>query len=70
MLVPDVPLMRHDWIYDVLADLAVYARINGLTATAIKAEEALAVARAEIALVDPDGGPGGDAPPDGGGRPN
>lgn len=70
MLVPDLPLMRHDWIFDVLSDLAVYARMHGLTATAIKAEEALAIARAEVAMTDPDDRGGGYTPPEGGGRPN
>lgn len=77
MLVRDVLLMRHDWIFDVLADLVVYARANGLTATALKAEEALAIARAEAAMTDArdphdpdDRGVGGPFPTDGCGRPN
>lgn len=41
--------MRHDWIFDVLTDLRAYAQSNGLTALAHKADEALKVARAEIA---------------------
>ncbi|WP_431300810.1 hypothetical protein [Tabrizicola sp. BL-A-41-H6] len=41
--------MRHDWIYDVLSDLKAYATANRLPALAAKADEALAVARAEIA---------------------
>ena len=40
--------MPHDWIFDVLADLKIYAERNGLSATASKAAEALMVARAEI----------------------
>lgn len=41
--------MRHDWIFDVLRDLRAYAQSNGLPAVAQKADEALHVARAEIA---------------------
>ena len=47
--------MRHDWIFDVLQDLRAYAQSNGLPALALKADEALRVARAEMAasaLVD------------------
>jgi hypothetical protein len=57
--------MRHAWIFDVLADLKLYAERNGLSATALKAAEALAVARAEVGTADakaeppPARGPGG-----------
>ncbi len=44
--------MRHDWIFDVLTDLRSYALRNGLPALAAKADDALAVARAEIAQAD------------------
>ncbi|NEY90932.1 hypothetical protein [Tabrizicola oligotrophica] len=54
--------MRHDWIFDVLRDLKAYALSNGLPALAVKADEALRVARAEMAVrpateagADPDG---------------
>ena len=40
--------MGHEWIFDVLKDLASYARANGLPALAHKAEEALRVAEVEI----------------------
>lgn len=40
--------MHHDWLFDVLEDLRLYALRNGLPATAAKAEEALRVARAEM----------------------
>ncbi len=51
--------MRHDWIFDVLSDLKAYALKNDLPALAAKAEEALIVARAEIAAGEgPE--PGGD----------
>lgn len=48
-----VPFMRHAWIFDVLADLKLYAERNGLSATALKAAEALAVARAEVSATEP-----------------
>lgn len=41
--------MRHDWIFDVLRDLKAYALANQMAALAVKADEALIVARAEIA---------------------
>jgi len=47
--------MRHDWIFDVLTDLKAYALANGMTALAVKADEALVVARDEVARTsDPD----------------
>lgn len=49
--------MPHDWIFDVLADLKVYAERNGLSDTAAKAAEALMVARAEIRRGDLDAQP-------------
>ncbi len=42
--------MRHDWIFDVLRDLKTYAQSNGLPGLAQKADEALRMARAEIAV--------------------
>lgn len=42
--------MRHDWIFDVLRDLRAYALTNGLPGLAVQAEEALRVARVEIAI--------------------
>lgn len=61
--------MRHDWVFDVLADLRAYALTNDLPRTAAAAEEALAVARREIALAagggrDPQDGGTGGLPPD------
>ena len=48
--------MRHDWIFDVLSDLRAYAVAHGMTALATKADEALQVARDEVARVgNPDG---------------
>ncbi len=41
--------MGHDWIFEVLEDLRAYAVLNDLPATAAKAEEALLIARAEVA---------------------
>jgi hypothetical protein len=57
-------LMRHEWIFEVLRDMKAYALANGLPALALKAEEALRVARAEVsgaskpvdAAVEPEGG--------------
>ncbi len=45
--------MGHDWIFDVLKDLKSYAEANGLPALAAKADEALIIARAEIAANGP-----------------
>lgn len=59
--------MRHEWIFEVLEDLRSYALKNGLVATAAKAEEALRVARVEVAQAEDDGTPSGGAPK---GRPN
>ncbi|SEN80078.1 hypothetical protein SAMN05216227_102536 [Pseudorhodobacter antarcticus] len=39
--------MRHDWIFDVLADLRVYADENNLPALAAQVTTALQVARLE-----------------------
>lgn len=44
--------IRHDWIFDVLSDLKAYALANGLPVIAAKADEALAVARAEVARAE------------------
>ncbi len=44
--------MRHDWIFDVLSDLKAYAQVHGLVALAVKADEALRVAREELAVCD------------------
>lgn len=41
--------MAHDWILGMLSDLAVYARRNGLGATADACETLRKVAQAEIA---------------------
>ena len=41
--------MGHDWVFDVLADLKSYAGANGLPGLAAKADEALAVVKAEMA---------------------
>ncbi|NUB44355.1 hypothetical protein GEU84_008170 [Fertoebacter nigrum] len=60
--------MRHDWIFDVLADLRSYAQKNRLTALAAQVEDTLRVARTEIAAADtcPARGEGsGGAPPAG-----
>ncbi|MFV0490659.1 MAG: hypothetical protein ACK5M4_02445 [Pseudorhodobacter sp.] len=41
--------MRHEWIFEILEDLRAYATRNSLPALATQAEEALRIARAEIA---------------------
>lgn len=41
--------MRHDWIFDVLADLHDYADRNGLAGLKAKVQETLVVARSEVA---------------------
>ena len=46
--------MRHEWIFDVLSDLRLYAQSNGFPALALKAEEALRIARAEVAFGPPE----------------
>lgn len=57
--------MRHDWIFDVLRDLRSYAQTNGLPALALKADEAMRVARAEVAACrTPDPVPEGGTDPD------
>lgn len=55
--------MRHDWIFDVLADLRVYADENNLPALAAQVTATLRVADIEVAeeaftrsgLATPDG---------------
>lgn len=42
--------MRHDWVFDVLEDLRAYAALNGLVAMKAAVDEALQVARAEVAM--------------------
>ena len=59
--------MCHDWIFEVLEDLRSYAVQNCLPATAAMADEALRVARAEVAQEEAGIGPAGGAPK---GRPN
>ena len=66
--------MGHEWVFEVLADLAEYADRNGLCRLARKADETLAVAREEISGLgaggdggaEVAGGPGRGGP-DGGG---
>lgn len=52
--------MGHDWVFDVLEDLADYAERNGLPRLARKAAEALVVARDEIGAGEDDGTPGAE----------
>jgi len=55
--------MRHDWIFDVLTDLKAYALANGMLALAVKADEALQVARDEVARLADPSTPQGGVPP-------
>ena len=48
--------MRHDWIFDVLADLHSYADQNGLPGLKAKVEETLLVARLEARCDGPQEG--------------
>jgi hypothetical protein len=65
--------MRHDWIFDVLADLRSYALQNDLQALAGQVESAIATARAEVGmqgrasghLKRPEDGGQGGVPPSG-----
>ncbi|MDR5653677.1 hypothetical protein [Ruixingdingia sedimenti] len=50
--------MRHDWILDVLDDMKTYAARNGLDALAAKVDEALRIARAELAAARGEGAGG------------
>ena len=55
--------MRHDWIFDVLTDLRLYAQKNNLPETAEGAEVLLQLVRAEVAArSDDDGGEGATGP--------
>ena len=45
--------MRHDWIFDVLADLRAYAEENDLPALAEQVKTALLVAELEVGQVLP-----------------
>ena len=40
--------MRHDWIFDVLADLRAYADLNDLPALAAQVEKTIRVADLEV----------------------
>ncbi|MDZ4134151.1 MAG: hypothetical protein U1D06_00970 [Paracoccaceae bacterium] len=55
--------MRHDWIFDVLSDLLSYSQKNSLPALANRVEDALRVARAELAPPEPEGQDGGSHGP-------
>ena len=60
--------MRHDWIFDVLADLRLYALKNNLPDTAEGADVLLRLVRAEVAGRSDDDG-GGEATGHGGSPP-
>lgn len=61
-------MMRHDWIFDVLADLRRYAQTNDLPKLAAEVEVALRIAADEISAADH--GPAGDGPNPSRGRPH
>ena len=61
--------MRHDWIFDVLTDLRLYAQKNDLPDTAEGAEVLLRLVRAEVAARSSDDGDGGDDATERGGTP-
>jgi hypothetical protein len=46
--------MRHEWLFDVLADMKVYAERHGLVALSAKVDETIEVAHAEIAAAEAD----------------
>lgn len=56
--------MKHDWVISVLQDLRTYAEAHGLHAVALKAEETLQVALAEIEAAEQDSAPP-NTPPSG-----
>jgi len=62
--------MRHDWIFEVLADMKSYADRHGLVALSAKVDETAAVARAEIAGAESDRAPNGKPSGDTSGKPN
>lgn len=55
--------MKHEWVFSVLKDLQSYAEAHGLHALALKAEEALAIAEAEIEADGETGAPANAPPP-------
>ena len=58
--------MRHDWIFDVLTDLRLYAQKNNLPETAEGAEVLLRLVRAEVTARTTDDDGGDDATGQGG----
>ena len=55
--------MRHNWIFDVLDDLRRYSAANGLPGLALKVDEAIQVAKRELALAPPSKDLAQDGPP-------
>jgi hypothetical protein len=49
--------MGHDWLFEVLDDMKVYAERHGMSDLAAKIDETREVARREVAAIaeDPDG---------------
>jgi hypothetical protein len=54
--------MRHFWVFENLLDLRDYAAANGFSKLAVKLQEAIVVAYAEIDPLDP-GSAGPSDPP-------
>ena len=61
--------MRHDWIFDVLTDLRLYAQKNNLPETAEGAEVLLRLVRAEMTAGSADDDEGGEGTTGQGGTP-
>jgi hypothetical protein len=61
--------LRHDWIFDVLTDLRLYAQKNGLPDTAEGAEALLRLVRAEMAARSAEDDGGNDVAGQGGAPP-
>jgi len=43
--------MGYEWIFDVLKDLRSFAQVNGMSALAAKADEALKIAAVEVSVL-------------------
>jgi hypothetical protein len=43
--------MGYEWIFDVLKDLRSFAQVNGMSALAAKADEALKIAAVEVLVL-------------------
>jgi hypothetical protein len=61
--------MSHQWVFDVLRDLKVYASLNSLPGLAARVDEALVVAQAEISGLAKNANAGMETPLRGNDRP-